>query len=124
MHMASNFNQPGDVLTLTAPSGGVVSGVGYVINGLFVVALNTAAQGEQFEGKRSGVFTMAKATHATTKAFAEGEVVFWDNGVNKRWDKTATGLFQVGVAAKAAGSTAATVEVLINPTVATAVSGG
>lgn len=122
--MATNFKQPGDVLTLIAPSGGVVSGQGYVIGGLFVVALNTAAQGAQFEGKRSGVFTMSKATHASTKAFTAGETVFWDNGSNKRWDKTATGFFPVGIAVRDAESTAGTFDVLINPVAAVAVSGG
>lgn len=63
--MARNFIQPGDVLTLTAPSGGVVSGTAYLIGGLLVVAQNTAAQGVAFEGRTVGVFTLPKATGQT-----------------------------------------------------------
>lgn len=118
--MATNHVQPGDVLTLTAPSGGVESGKGYVIGGLFVVALNSAAATEKFEAARTGVWTMAKATHATTKAFAEGEIVFWDNGSNKRWDKTGAGFFPAGIAAAAAASTSNECKVLINGLAGTA----
>lgn len=112
--MASNYTQPGDVLTLIAPAGGVVSGAGYVIGSIFVVALVTAAAGATFTGRTEGIFRMPKATHATTKAFTAGEAVFWDDGVNKRWDKTATGFFQIGVAVAAAASTDTTVLVRIN----------
>ncbi len=120
--MASNYVQKGDTLTLIAPSGGVVSGQGYVIGSLFVVALVTAAAGAPFSGMTEGVFRMTKATHASTKAFTEGEAIFWDNGSNKRWDKTATGFFQVGVAVAAAGSTETTVLVEINRRTLTAVA--
>ena len=111
--MATNFHSPGDVLTLTAPSGGVVSGTGYVIGSLFVVALGTAAQTLPFEGKRSGVFRMTKAAHATDIAFTEGEAVFWD-ATAKAWNKTGTGRYAgAGVVVKAAASTATTCEVLL-----------
>lgn len=120
--MAANFVQEGDTLTLIAPSGGVVSGVGYVIGSLFVVALVSAAAGQPFACATEGVFTMPKATHASTKAFTAGEAIFWDNGSNKRWDKTATGFFQVGVAVEAAASTATTVPVQINTRALTAVA--
>ena len=112
--MANNFKQPGDVITLTAPSGGVVSGVGYVIGSLFVVALTSAAAGQPFQGMTDGIFEMPKATAASAKAFTEGEAIFWDNGANKRWDKTGAGLFQIGVAVAAAASTSDRVMVKIN----------
>lgn len=112
--MARNFAQEGDTLTLIAPSGGVTAGLGYVIGSLFVVALTSAAEGAKFDGATEGVFTMAKNTGASGKDFAAGEAIFWDNGSNKRWDKTASGLYQVGVAVEAAASTAATVKVAIN----------
>lgn len=112
--MANNFSQPGDTLTLIAPSGGVVAGKGYVIGSLFVIALVSAAQGAAFAGMTEGVFTMDKAAAGSGKAFTEGEAIFWDNGVNKRWDKTASGFFQIGVAVAAAATTATTVQVRIN----------
>ena len=113
--MATNYVQPGDVLTLVAPSGGVVSGVGYKIGDhIFAVALQTAAQTESFEGKVRGVFEMPKATHDTTKAFAAGEAVFWDGSSNKRWDKTGTGFISgAAIVVEAAASTAATCKVML-----------
>ena len=45
-----NFVQPGDVVELTAPSGGVVSGTVYLIGALVVVATVTAAEGAKFNG--------------------------------------------------------------------------
>lgn len=112
--MASNYIQEGDTLDLIAPSGGVVAGKGYVINGIFVIALGTAAQTLPFRGKRTGVFSLVKATHATDKAFAAGETVFWDNGANKRVDKTNAAFFPIGVAVEDAASTAGTVKVLLS----------
>ena len=111
--MAANFVQPGETLTLVAPAGGVVSGLGYVIGSLFVVALTTAAAGATFTGRTEGVFRMAKATGAG-KAFTAGEAIFWDNSANKRWDKTATGFFQIGVAVADAAIGDTTVLVEIN----------
>lgn len=112
--MARNFVQEGDTLTLIAPSGGVTAGVGYVIGSLFVVALTSAAEGAKFDGATEGVFTMTKAAAGSGKAFTAGEAIFWDNGSNKRWDKTGAGFFQIGVAVAAADSTATTVTVEIN----------
>jgi predicted RecA/RadA family phage recombinase len=112
--MSSNFVQCGDTLTLIAPSGGVVSGKGYVIGSLFVVALVTAAAGATFAGMTEGVFLMTKAASASGKAFTAGEAIFWDDGANKRWDKTAVGFFQIGIAVAAAATTDTTVLVEIN----------
>lgn len=112
--MAANFTQPGDVLTLIAPAGGVVSGVGYVIGSLFVVALVTAPAGATFTGMTEGVFRMPKAAAGSGKAFTAGEAIFWNNGASKQWDKTASGFFQIGVAVEDATTTATTVLVRIN----------
>lgn len=119
--MATNFVQEGNVLTLIAPAGGVVAGVGYVIGSLFVVAKTTAAAGQRFDGSTRGVWTMPKAAAGSGKAFTAGEAIFWDNGSNKRWDKTSAGFFQIGVAVEAADSTATTVRVAINRRALTAV---
>lgn len=120
--MAGNYKQEGDVLSLIAPSGGVVAGKGYVIGSLFVVALVTAAAGEVFAGATEGVFEMTKNAAGSGKAFTAGEAIFWDNGSDKRWDKTATGFFQCGVAVAAAATDATTVQVAINTRALTAVS--
>ena len=110
--MAKNYVTPGNVLTLTAPSGGVVSGVGYIIGGIFVIALGTAAEGDAFEGQRVGVFTLPKHADASGKDFAEGEAVFWDD-TEKRLDKTGAAFFPVGYVASAAATDAETCELVL-----------
>jgi predicted RecA/RadA family phage recombinase len=99
-----NYIQPGNVLELTAPSGGVTSGAPVQIGQLLVVPAVTAAEGAKFSGQIVGVFTIAKATG---QAWAEGEILYWDAG-NDRCTKTATGNLQVGCAAAAATSGATT----------------
>ena len=49
----NNYIQPGNVVDLTAPAGGVVGGMGYIIGGIFGVAVRDAAEGETvgFQGK-------------------------------------------------------------------------
>lgn len=74
--MSTTFKHPGDVMPYTAPTGGVTSGGGYLIGALFVVAAAAAAAGDEFQGKTSGVHTLAKA--ANEGAWVEGQPVFWD----------------------------------------------
>jgi predicted RecA/RadA family phage recombinase len=96
--MASNFLQPGDVLDLTAPTGGVVAGVGVIIDALLVIALDTAAQTLPFRGAATGVWSHAKAG---SQAWAEGEAVYFDDS-GKVFSTVATvGFFRAGVAAEA-----------------------
>lgn len=103
--MAKNFIQPGDTLELTAPAGGVVSGNGYVIGSLFVVALTTAAAGELFRGKTTGVFELPKASGAT---LSEGAAVYFDATDNEVTGTSAAGLYKIGAASAAAAGAAAT----------------
>lgn len=105
-----NYIQEGKTLELTAPAGGVVSGLGYMIGGLFVVASTTEAAGSKFSGAHCGVFEMPK--EATTAAFAEGEVCFWDDTA-KVFNETAAGRFPACICVAAAGATDATVRVKI-----------
>lgn len=111
--MAKNFKQEGDVLTLAAPVGGVVSGGLYIIGDIAVVALISAAAGAPFSGRKSGVFELPKATGANTD-LAQGQAVFWDaaNGVAKR--VSAAGLRIIGVAAAASGTAESVALVDIN----------
>lgn len=101
-----NFNGVADVVTLTAPAGGVVGGTGYVIGAMFVVAVAGAAAGAQFAGQRTGLIVLPKATGGGTD-IAEGARLWWDN-TNKRVAKaSATGLFPLGVASTGGATTAA-----------------
>lgn len=71
-----NFIQEGNVLTLTAPTGGVVSGQGYLIGALFVVALVTALESEPFTAVTKGVIKLP-VTAANTPA--AGGLAYWNN---------------------------------------------
>lgn len=108
--MATNYVQEGDVLTLTAPTGGVVSGTGYLIGTLFVVALVTAAEGVAFAASVEGVWILPKTS---AQAWTEGQKVFWDNS-NHRADTDATVGQLIGVAAVVAANPTATGVVRLN----------
>lgn len=76
--MAKNYVQDGDALTLTAPAGGVVSGNPYTIGAIACVALVTAAAGEPFAAKATGVFNLPCASGLTEGAavsLLDGELV-------------------------------------------------
>ena len=106
--MSTNQVQKGCILDLTAPGGGVVSGEAVLINGLLAVPMTTVAATEKFAGAVDGVFEIAK--EATTAAFTEGELVYWDDG-NARVDESASGRYEVGFAVAAAIATDTTVKV-------------
>lgn len=100
-----NFVKPGDIMTFTAPTGGVVSGTPYLIGGLLVVACSTVAQTLPFEGQVEGVFTLPKAA---SQAWTEGQKIYWDNETTGNGGQVcttdATKGQLVGVAAEALGS--------------------
>ena len=53
-----NFVQEGNVLSLTAPAGGVVGGKPVTIGSVVVVPVSDAAAGDSFVGHRCGVFSI------------------------------------------------------------------
>jgi predicted RecA/RadA family phage recombinase len=76
--MATNYVQDGNVLTLTAPTGGVVSGGIYAIGKLVVIANGDAAEGEPFQGHATGVWRVPADTGLTAGAavgLLDGELV-------------------------------------------------
>lgn len=98
--MATNYIQPGDCITLTAPSGGVTSGGVYLFGNLLVVATSTAAEGATFEGCTTGVFSVTKAG---SQAWTVGALVYWDNSA-KNFTTTSTSNYRAGCAVAAVGS--------------------
>lgn len=102
--MAKNFVQPGHVLTLTAPAGGVTSGSGYLIGGLFVVALHSAPDGEPFEGQCTGVWQLPKTS---AQAWTEGAPIYW-NTTSSVATTAASGNTLIGHAVAAAANPSAT----------------
>lgn len=99
-----NFKAPGKVLKLTAPSGGVVSGLGYKIGSLIVLATVSVDELEKFSALVEGEATVVKATGAT---WSEGQKIYWDNSA-KKFTATSGGNTLAGVATAAAGSGDAT----------------
>lgn len=89
-----NFVQPADVITLIAPTGGVVSGNGYLIGSFFAVAAYDADEDEEFEGQLVGAFDLPKATGET---WAPGEALYWDDTA-KKVTSTGTGNSFIGAA--------------------------
>jgi predicted RecA/RadA family phage recombinase len=92
----NNYTQPGNVLDLTAPAGGVVSGTAYQIGQLFVVAKVTAAATETFAAQVTGVAELPKNN---AQAWTEGALLYWDD-TGKELTTTATGNMLVGAAAE------------------------
>lgn len=98
-----NFVQPGESVEYTAPAGGVVSGVGVQIGQLLVIATVTKTSAQvtagdnRFNGLTEGVVTHAKAP---SQAWAEGAIVYWDEG-SKVFTTSAAGNLQAGTAAAA-----------------------
>lgn len=98
-----NFVQPGEILTLTAPSGGVVSGTLYQIGDLVVVATVSAAQDERFAAfVGPGVVTCPKTA---SQPWTEGVKVYWDDSEGEVTTDDDTGTNPlIGVAVAAVGS--------------------
>lgn len=100
-----NYVQRGEVLELTAPSGGVVSGTAYLIGTLLVVATVTAAEAAKFSAEVGpGVVSLPKVS---AQAWTELAKVYWDNSA-KLVTTTSSGNTLIGVAAKVAANPSST----------------
>lgn len=106
--MSKNFIQPGNVLNLTAPSGGVVSGDPVLVGaGIFGVVENTAAEDAPMQVKVVGVHKIVKKT-GSGQAVSEGDKLYWD-GSGKKLTLSLTGNTLCAVAVQAEISAATTV---------------
>ena len=106
-----NFVQDGHVVTVTAPTGGVLSGGGVLVGALFGVAAYTAAEGDDVKVVTVGVFDLPKAAGV----IAAGAAVYWDDAAKKATGTAAVNPL-IGVATKAAASDGAIVRVRLNAT--------
>lgn len=102
-----NFQQTGDSINATAPSGGVVSGQALLIGGLFGVAATDAAEAAKFALHLTGCYRLPKATG---NGLTEGQKAYWDDTA-KKITGTASGNTLVGNAIEPAvtGATEAVV---------------
>lgn len=90
-----NYIAPGNVVDVTAPTGGVVSGTAYLIGSMFGIATVSAAAGVVFPLNVTGIVQLPKATGT---AWAVGDAVYWNNST-KAVGKASTGNSKIGVAA-------------------------
>jgi predicted RecA/RadA family phage recombinase len=88
------YKQPGEFLTLTAPTGGVVSGTAYLIDSIVVIATETVAQTLPFVGLACGVVDVPKVND---EAWTECLKVYWDDAAKKFTSVVSTNVL-VGVA--------------------------
>jgi predicted RecA/RadA family phage recombinase len=95
-----NHIQKGDVITVPAPAGGIVSGEGAIIGNIFGIAAYAAAVGDPVELSTVGIYQLPKATAVVLTV---GARVAWDNTA-KNINAPGTGRFPVGVATEAAGN--------------------
>ncbi len=85
-----NYVQPGKVITLTAPMGGVVPGQGVLIGTIFVLATSVAAAGAEFEGEREGVYDLDTKDSET---YSEGDEVYFNPADSSYHNHDGGGLF-------------------------------
>jgi predicted RecA/RadA family phage recombinase len=104
-----NLVQRGDTLTLKAPRA-LASGDGFLVGAIFAVAMIAAAQGDDVEGQREGVFTLPKTA---AQAWTQGQKIYWDDA-NKRCDTDGTVGPLIGVAAEDAANPSGTGTVALN----------
>lgn len=97
----NNFIKPGEIVTYTAPAGGVLSGGAYAIGSLLVVATNTIAAGLPFEGAVLGIYLLPKAAG---NPWIEGQLLYWDTAANDLTTAPSATAFRVGCAAAAAAA--------------------
>lgn len=108
--MAKTFLQDGDVLPLTAPTGGVSSGDGVLIANVFGVALTDAAEGASVAIRTTGVWTLPKTSG---DALAEGALVSW-NATTGEVTLPGPGHYPIGVATASAGAGVSSVSVRLD----------
>ncbi len=107
--MATNFVQPGNVITIPAPAA-IDSGAVVIVGSIIGVAAGGAASGADLDLHTGGVWYLPKVS---ADVFTLGAVVYWD-AVASLATVTATDNIKIGVAVAAAGNGDATVKVRLS----------
>ena len=104
------FIQPGNIITVVTPVGGITANQGLLIGGLFGIATTSTLQGDDVEISITGVFDMPKAS---ATVIAQGDQVAWDDTA-KEIAPPGVGLYPVGIATTAAVNGTITVNVRLD----------
>lgn len=96
-----SYIQPGDCLTVAAPSGGTISGQLYKVGSIIGVAATTEAAGDPVVLKTTGVFELTKTS---AQAWAVGDLVYMNTTSRSLTNVSATGLVLVGMATEVAAN--------------------
>ena len=107
-----NFIQPGDVVTVTTPAGGVTSGQLVIVAAIVGVAATTQLAGADVELATTGVFDLAKNP---PDALTVGQVAKVATGSNII---ATAGTLGIGWVLQAAGAGSTTARVKLVPSVA------
>lgn len=101
--MAKNFMQPGKVLTVPVPAGGVTTGLGVLIGTIFGIALKTVAFAATSvcDLAVTGVWSLVKNS---TDVWAVGDKIYWDNANARCTNLPGAGLRFIGHAAATAAN--------------------
>lgn len=104
-----NYVQPGNIIPVTAPVGGVSSGDPVLSGSLFGIATGTAEAGDTVEIALTGVYDLPKHSGDVVTV---GALLYWDGTEVSITSSTDSVL--IGAATAAAGGSAATVRVRLN----------
>ncbi|HXV31864.1 MAG TPA: DUF2190 family protein [Sinorhizobium sp.] len=107
-----NYIQPGKSIDITAPSGGVTSGLVAIIGSLIGVAAVTAAEGEAAAIATEGVFELPKTS---AQAWTVGAKIYWD-ATNSVATTVSTSNTLIGIAVAVAANPSSTGMVKLGPT--------
>lgn len=105
-----NYIQPGDTVTIPAPST-VASGRGVLVGSLFGVACGDAETGAPLDLKTRGVFQLPKVS---VDVITVGEPLYFDNVAGDVGEQDTAHAVRIGVAVEAAGNGATTVAVRLD----------
>jgi predicted RecA/RadA family phage recombinase len=117
--MATTYRKSGEIVTCTAPAGGVTTGVPVMIGSLFGIPQTTAAEGVEFELMVQGEHELTKTS---AQAWTEGQKIFWNTGTSKCDSDSTTGPL-IGVAVAVAANPSTTGIVRLNGSVPSTAEG-
>lgn len=109
--MSTKYVQPGDIIKLTAPSGGVTAGTPVKIGRFFGVPAQSALVGEKFSLGIEGVYTIPKVS---TEIWVEGTVAYYNTG-SALATSTSTTAMLIGLCVEPAASGSTTAKIKLTP---------